>query len=73
VSAASVNAVKMIAEYLENALAFERMSAEASDPVLKESLKQQALAYRNLAAERADRLGLLRPPHRGDGASNPND
>jgi hypothetical protein len=59
---ASVNSVKMIAEYLENALHFERMAAEASDPALKESLGKQALAYRKLATERAERLHLPRPP-----------
>jgi hypothetical protein len=54
--------MKMIAEYLEHALQFERMAAEASDPALRESLSRQALAYRKLAAERAERQGLPRPP-----------
>jgi hypothetical protein len=57
-----VNAVKMIAEYLEHALNFERMAAEASDPALKASLINQALAYRKLAEQRAARMGLPRPP-----------
>ena len=52
----------MIAEYLEHALQFERMAAEATDPALKQSLAQQAVAYRKLAAERAERLNLARPP-----------
>jgi hypothetical protein len=52
----------MIAEYLEHALQFERMAAEASDPALKESFGKQAVAYRKLAAERAERQGLPRPP-----------
>ena len=52
--------MKMIAEYLEHALQFERMAADESDPALKESLAQQAAAYRKLAAERAARLKL--PP-----------
>ena len=55
-------AVKMIAEYLEHALQFERMASEATDPALKESLARQAVAYRKLAAERAERLNLARPP-----------
>ena len=38
------------------------MAAEASDPALKESFNKQALAYRKLAAERAERMGLPRPP-----------
>ena len=57
----SVSTVKMIAEYLEHALNFERMAAEASNPALKESLRKQAIAYRQLAAERAERLGLPQP------------
>jgi hypothetical protein len=32
--------VKLVAEYLEHVLQFERMGAEATDPALKESLKQ---------------------------------
>ena len=44
--------MKMIAEYLERALEFENMAAEATDPILKEVLADQALAYRRLATER---------------------
>ena len=54
--------MKMIAEYVEHALQFERMAIEATDPALKESLAKQALAYRKLAAERAERLDLPRRP-----------
>jgi hypothetical protein len=54
--------MKMIAEYLENALHFERMAAEATDLALKEALRKQSVAYRKLAAERAERLGLSGPP-----------
>jgi hypothetical protein len=54
--------VKMIAEYLEHALQFEKMAAEATDPQLKESLGKQAVAYRKLATERAERLNLPPPP-----------
>ena len=54
--------MKMIAEYLEHALQFERMAADATDPALKESLSKQAVAYRKLAAERAERLNLPPPP-----------
>jgi hypothetical protein len=55
-------AVKMIAEYLENALQFERMASEATDSALKASLQKQAEAYRKLASERAARLALPQPP-----------
>jgi len=52
----------MIAEYLEHALQFEKMAEGETDSALKESLRKQALAYRKLAAERAERLNLPRPP-----------
>jgi hypothetical protein len=55
-------AVKMIAEYLEHALQFERMAAEESDAKLKADLEKQAKAYRKLAGERASKLGLPPPP-----------
>jgi hypothetical protein len=51
----------MIAEYLENAMKFERLAAEENDPKLKAVFEQQARAYRKLADERADRLGLAPP------------
>jgi hypothetical protein len=38
--------------------ALQKMAAEATDPALKESLSQQAVAYRNLAAERSAQQGL---------------
>jgi len=54
--------VKMIAEYLEHALQFERMAADEKNPELKAQLERQAAAYRKLAAERAKKLGLQPPP-----------
>jgi hypothetical protein len=57
-------AVKMIAEYLENAMKFERLAAEECDPTLKAVFEEQARAYRRLADERADRLGLAPPPRK---------
>jgi hypothetical protein len=54
--------MKMIAEYLENALKFERLAAEEHNPELKAQLEKQAIAYRKLAAERASKLGLPPPP-----------
>jgi hypothetical protein len=53
--------MKMVAEYLEKALDFERMAAAENDPDLKISLMQQAEAYRKLAAQRAVRETPLRP------------
>jgi hypothetical protein len=52
--------VKLIAEYLEEAVKFDRMAAEATDPKLKASLQGQAAAYRKLADKRAAELNL--PP-----------
>jgi hypothetical protein len=52
--------VKLVAEYLEHAVRFDRMAAEATDPKLKEALHSQALAYRKLAEERSAQLNL--PP-----------
>ena len=52
--------MKLVAEYLEQAVRFNRMAAEATDPKLKESLEKQAAAYRKLAEKRAAELNL--PP-----------
>jgi len=59
-------AVKMIAEYLEHALQFEKMAKDETDAALKEQLSKQAQAYRKLATERAARLGLPQPPQPTD-------
>jgi len=53
--------MKMIAEYLEHALNFERMAAEEKNPELKAAFEQQAAAYRKLAVERTEKLGLEPP------------
>jgi hypothetical protein len=59
--------VKMIAEYLEHALQFERMAAEEKDARLKADLEKQATAYRKLAGDRARKLGLPSPPAKNSG------
>jgi hypothetical protein len=56
--------MKMLAEYQEHALNFEKMAAEEQDPKLKEQFLKQAAAYRKLAAERAKKLGLALPRKR---------
>ena len=58
--------MKMIAEYLEHALQFERLAAEEPNPDLRAQLAKQAAAYRKLAAERTQKLGL-EPPLRDAG------
>jgi phosphotransferase system HPr-like phosphotransfer protein len=55
------SAMKMIAEYLENALRFEGLAADEPNPKLKADFEKQAAAYRKLAAERAGKLGLSPP------------
>jgi len=53
--------MKMIAEYVEHALQFERLAAHEKDPKLKADLEKQATAYRKLAADRAKQLGIEPP------------
>jgi hypothetical protein len=53
--------MKMLAEYLEHAIQFERM-AETEDGALKEQFLKQAEAYRKLAEGRAIQIGLRKPP-----------
>ncbi len=53
--------MKLLSEYLEHALTFERMAAQETNPELKAQFERQAAAYRKLAAERAERYGLPPP------------
>jgi hypothetical protein len=53
--------MKLVAEYLDRALQFERMADAAQDPQLRDQLTQQAAAYRKLATKRALQLGLPAP------------
>jgi hypothetical protein len=59
--AAGGTTMKLLNEYLEHALAFERLAAEESKPDVRAQFQQQAAAYRKLAAERAARYGLPAP------------
>jgi hypothetical protein len=54
--------VKMIAEYLDHAIQFERMAADETNPAVRMQFEKQAAAYRKLASERAAKLGLPEPP-----------
>jgi hypothetical protein len=56
--------MKLVTEYIEHALQFERLAAEESTPELKAQFEDQARAYRKLAAERAERYGLPAPSPR---------
>jgi hypothetical protein len=53
--------MKLLTEYLEHALSFERMAAEEANPKIREQFEKQAEAYRKLAADRAARYGLPAP------------
>ena len=57
--------MKMLAEYLENAIKFEKMAADEKDAKLKEHLEIQATAYRKLAEKRAKDYGLKMPSRNG--------
>jgi len=56
--------MKLVTEYLQQAMEFERMAAEAADPQLAADLKKQAAAYHRLAAKRATELGEPVPQRR---------
>ena len=53
--------MKMLAEYLEHALQFERWAKETKDAKLKEQFLKQAAEYRELAEERAVVIGMDKP------------
>ena len=54
--------MKMLAEYLENAVQFEQMAAHEKDRRLKAEFERQAARYRKLAEKRAKEHGLKMPP-----------
>lgn len=60
--------MKMLAEYLEKAIHFERMAAAEKDPKLRADLEKQAIAYRKLAGDRAKQMNVPVPPQRTEDA-----
>jgi hypothetical protein len=54
--------MKLLSEYLERSIHFERMAAEPDNAAIKEQLLKQAGEYRQLAENRASQLGLPVPP-----------
>jgi len=54
--------MKMLAEYLDMAIKFERMAASEDDANVKAQFEKQAAAYRKLAEKRATEYGLKTPP-----------
>jgi hypothetical protein len=61
--------MKLLSEYLDHALLFERLAAEENNSELRAQFEKQAGAYRNLVAERAERYGL--PPQSAPPQCNP--
>jgi hypothetical protein len=57
----SGNRNELLTEYIEHALAFERLAAEENNPEVRAQFEEQAAAYRKLVAERAARYGLPIP------------
>ncbi|WP_198164244.1 hypothetical protein [Bradyrhizobium jicamae] len=53
--------MKMIVEYIEHALTFERLAAEEENEGLKIELASLGRAYRKLVEERAKQFGLPPP------------
>jgi hypothetical protein len=56
-----VSEVKMLTEYLERAIEFEKLAASEENGAFKAQLLKQAADYRRLAAKRAMEYGLPMP------------
>ena len=53
--------MKMVAEYLEHALNFERRAAEESNPQIRAVFEKQAATYRKLLVDLTKKLGMDDP------------
>jgi hypothetical protein len=53
--------MKLVAEYLLDAIKFEQMAEDAKDEALKAALMKQAADYQRLALKRAKELGMPLP------------
>jgi hypothetical protein len=53
--------MKMVAEYLFEAVKFERMASDTDNSELKAAFRKQASDYRRLAVKRAKELGIPPP------------
>jgi hypothetical protein len=56
--------MKLLTEYIEPALAFERVAAQEDNQEVRAQFQGQARPYRKLAAERAAKYGLPSPSPR---------
>ncbi|WP_194459893.1 hypothetical protein [Bradyrhizobium sp. CCBAU 53421] len=53
--------MKMLTEYLERAVEFEKLAASELNEAFKTELLKQAAAYRHLAEKRAEQYGMPKP------------
>jgi hypothetical protein len=53
--------MKLVGEYLQDALKFEQMAEDAKDEALKAAFMKQAADYRKIALKRAEQLGMPLP------------
>ncbi len=53
--------MQLIADYIANAVKFERTAATERDAELRKQLEKQAAAYRKLAEDRAKKIGVPPP------------
>jgi hypothetical protein len=53
--------MKMLTEYLDHALTFERMASGEANPEVRSQFEKQAAAYRRLATVLAEKYGLPPP------------
>ena len=53
--------MKMLTEFLDRAIEFEKLAASEPNDAFKAELIKQADSYRKLAAKRAERYGLPMP------------
>jgi len=53
--------MKLLNEYLDHALTFERLASQENNPEFRAQFEKQAAAYRKFAAERAAKFGLPAP------------
>jgi hypothetical protein len=65
VACSGARQMKLIVEYVADAVKFEHRAAGEQKPELRSALEKQAAAYRKLAEERAKKLGVPLPerPH----------
>ena len=60
-SVGSQTKMKLVAEYVADAVKFRHMAALEKNPEVKAKLEQQAAAYRALAEQRAKAMGIPPP------------